>query len=128
MPGGMDRPYLKSSISHLEALFDQAQSDIESLRALDHELGHRTTDRATRLRSKVVGLLAPLSVTQVSAACRGRVPHPIASNSHRGRDRVSQNPDTRAAFTSSAEAGEGVGGSRHSVNGESGRSAIVPHT
>jgi hypothetical protein len=59
VPGGMDRPYLKSSISQLEALFDQAQSDVEALRALDHELGHRTTDRA---------------------------------NSHRGRDRVSQDP------------------------------------
>lgn len=71
MPGGMDRPYLKSSISQLEALFDQVQSDVEALRALDHELSHRTTDRATKLRSRVADLLARLSVRQVSAAVAG---------------------------------------------------------
>jgi hypothetical protein len=43
MPLEADRPYFKNSILQLEALFDQAESNIESLHALGHELSHRAT-------------------------------------------------------------------------------------
>ena len=71
MPGGVDRSYFKSSISQLEALFDRAQSDLVILRALDHELGYRKTDRATKLQSRVATRVATLSVKQVNAAVSG---------------------------------------------------------
>src|SRR5208337_4219393 len=71
VPGGGDRPYFKLSIAQLEALFDQAQADLIALRALEYELGYRTTDRATKLRSRVAGLVATLSIRQVSAAGGG---------------------------------------------------------
>jgi len=71
MPRGVDRSYFKSSISQLEALFDRAQSDLVILRALDHELGYRKTDRATKLQSRVATRVATLSVKQVNAAVSG---------------------------------------------------------
>src|SRR6266481_5423027 len=71
MPIEADRPYLKNSIVQLEALLDQAQSSIESLHALDHELSHRGTARAAKLRSRVADLLATLPVGQMSAVVGG---------------------------------------------------------
>jgi len=50
----LDRPYGKSSISELEAVFRRAKADPEILRRLDHELGYRATRRASKLRSMVV--------------------------------------------------------------------------
>jgi hypothetical protein len=81
MPGRVDRPYFKSSISQLEALSDQAQSNLVTLRALDHELGYRTTDRATKLKARVADRIATLSVRQVSAAVGGgsAISLPVAS-------------------------------------------------
>ena len=54
MPRSPDRPYGRSSISELEAIYRNARADAEILRLLDHELGHRTTKRASNLRSAVV--------------------------------------------------------------------------
>lgn len=71
MAGGADRPYFKSSISELEALFNKAQSDLEALQVLDHELRYRATDRAARLRTRVTDALAALSVRQISTAAGG---------------------------------------------------------
>jgi len=48
-----DRPYGSSSISELEAVFRHGKADAEILRKLDHELGHRSTKRALKLRSIV---------------------------------------------------------------------------
>ena len=42
MPRSPDRPYGRSSISELEAIYRNARADAEILRLLDHELGHRT--------------------------------------------------------------------------------------
>jgi hypothetical protein len=72
MPGEAVRPHFKSSILQLEALFDQAQSNTETLQALDHELGYRTTARAGKLRSKVSDLLATLSMRHLNAAVGDR--------------------------------------------------------
>ena len=54
MARSSDRPYGGSSISELEAVYRNARADTEVLRMLDHELGHRTTKRASRLRSAIV--------------------------------------------------------------------------
>jgi len=68
MPSTAHRPYFKSSIVQLENLFEQARSDIDVLRMLDHELGYRSTVRAASLRSKVSDLLANSSAGQVEEA------------------------------------------------------------
>ena len=54
MPGSSDRPYGRSSISELEAIFRRAKANAEVLRKLDHELGYRGTRRASKLHSMVV--------------------------------------------------------------------------
>jgi hypothetical protein len=54
MPGTLHRPYGRSSISELEAVFRKAKADPEILRMVDHELGYRATKRAAKLRSMVV--------------------------------------------------------------------------
>lgn len=71
MPGEVDRPHFKSSILELEALFDQGQTHVDTLRALEHELNYRTTARATKLRSRVTDLIAVLSVRQMKTAFGG---------------------------------------------------------
>jgi hypothetical protein len=53
MPVSSDRPYGKSSISEMEAVFRNAKADPEILRMLENELGHRRTNRALKLRSMV---------------------------------------------------------------------------
>lgn len=68
MPSWSDRPYRRSSISQLESLFRGAKGDTEALRTLDHELGHRTTERASRLRSMVAEGLAALRVKPAKVA------------------------------------------------------------
>jgi hypothetical protein len=45
----MYRPLFNSSIGDLERLFDENRDNPDWLRALDAELVHRTTERATRL-------------------------------------------------------------------------------
>jgi hypothetical protein len=75
MPSWSDRPYRRSSISQLESLFRGAKGDTEALRTLDNELGHRTTERASRLRSMVAEGLAALRVKPgVSRSDNGRAP------------------------------------------------------
>src|SRR4051794_22688435 len=54
MSRSSDRPYGRSSISELEAIFRRAKADAVVLRKLDHELGYRATKRSLRLRSMVV--------------------------------------------------------------------------
>ena len=71
MPGEVGQPYFKSSILELEALFDQGQTHVDTLRTLEHELSYRTTARATKLRSKVSELIAALSVRQMKTAVGG---------------------------------------------------------
>ena len=71
MPGEAERPHFKSSILQLETLFDQARTSIETLQALDHELGYRTTARAGKLRSNVSDLIETLSMRQMNAAVGG---------------------------------------------------------
>lgn len=71
MAGRAARPYFKHSITELEALFDQAQSDIKTLQILGHELGYRDTNRAARLRTRVTDSLAALTVDLPHAAPGG---------------------------------------------------------
>jgi hypothetical protein len=52
------RPYFRRSLSELEALFTNSQTERHVLQALDRELSHRATDRAARLRVEVSNALA----------------------------------------------------------------------
>jgi hypothetical protein len=56
----MVRKYFRSSIQELEVLLKDQNNSIDVLQALEDELTHRTTDRAARLRSKVIDRLAVL--------------------------------------------------------------------
>ena len=49
-----DRPYLRHSITQLEELFESTRSDSVVLANLVHELENRSTERAARLRFRVV--------------------------------------------------------------------------
>jgi hypothetical protein len=59
-----DRPYFRHSISELEALFTNSQTERQVLHALDRELSHRATDRAARLRADVSNALATCASTE----------------------------------------------------------------
>ena len=50
----MTRPYFKNSVADLEALFDRSRANEPILKAILHELGFRTTDRAQALRNRVL--------------------------------------------------------------------------
>lgn len=63
----MERPYFQHSISQLEALFEQSQSDPRVLAVLAHELQFRTMPRAAKLRAKVSEVLAITSIKQANA-------------------------------------------------------------
>jgi AAA domain len=78
MPRSSYRPYGRSSVSALEAIFRQERADAEILRKLDHELGYRATRRASKLRSMVIearGALAK-SVAIATSAALGEAPIP----------------------------------------------------
>jgi multidrug resistance efflux pump len=49
----MNRRYFRSSIHELESLFEHRKDDSSVLDALEHELAHRTTERAAKLRRRV---------------------------------------------------------------------------
>ena len=51
---GMTRKYFQSPIQELEALLNEHEDDVQVLRALQEELKHRTTERAARLRNRVM--------------------------------------------------------------------------
>ena len=68
MPSEANRPYFNSSILQIEALFDEGQTSVETLEALDYELSYRTTARAGRLRSKISDLIATRSIKPANRA------------------------------------------------------------
>ena len=72
MPSVAHRPHFKSSIVQLEALFNEAQSNIEALQTLDHELSCRSTVRAASLRSKISDQLTALSTRQMGRTVDGQ--------------------------------------------------------
>lgn len=75
MAGGEGRPYFKHSISQLESVFEQGQSDPRILGILAHELEFRATDRAVRLRARVAELMAAVSIKRVNiVGASGAVP------------------------------------------------------
>jgi hypothetical protein len=47
------RPYFRYTIEQLETLFETSEGDLRTLETLYHELQHRSTRRAVRLRSQV---------------------------------------------------------------------------
>jgi hypothetical protein len=50
----MTRKYFHSSIQELEALLNVPENNVQVLRELQEELKHRTTERAARLRNRVI--------------------------------------------------------------------------
>lgn len=98
MPGNDgDRPYFTFSIIQLESEFNRAQSTTEILQALDWELSHRKTDRATQLRSKVANALTTLPVGQtvptlVHEPINGFQETPDTAESRSFEDSISQQP------------------------------------
>lgn len=69
----MKRPYLNLGISELEHLFDTDDTDRVRLRIIDAELRHRSTDRANRLRARVVAALGGMpGEEERSGAGRGQ--------------------------------------------------------
>jgi hypothetical protein len=63
---GMTRKYFHSSIQELEASLNEHEGDVQVLRALQEELKHRTTERAARLRNRVMErLTASTSATSL---------------------------------------------------------------
>jgi hypothetical protein len=68
MPRLSDRPYGRSSVSELEAIFRKGRADAEILRKLDHELGYRGTRRASKLRSIVIEARAARTTTGMVAS------------------------------------------------------------
>lgn len=62
------RPYLQLGIEALENIFDNHSEDASTLRQLQRELAHRSTDRANRLKARVASaLLASLPSDLVKA-------------------------------------------------------------
>ncbi len=61
-----DRPYFRHSIEQLEELFETSQQDSAVLAALAHELEKRSTERASKLRSRVVKAKDTLATKQVN--------------------------------------------------------------
>src|SRR5215210_1674350 len=55
---GMSRPFFSWRIQDLEAELAERRDDVEFLRALIHELGFRSTDRASRLKAQATEALA----------------------------------------------------------------------
>lgn len=61
----MKRPHFQSRIPDLEALFDKSHNDRVVLEALLFELGHRSADRAQRLKQRVAQALGTLEKVPV---------------------------------------------------------------
>lgn len=80
------RPHFSAGIADLEALFDRHRNDHQTLSILLVELEHRSTDRSTDLRSRVVQALGtlPKDDTQNTASnAPGRTPGPQATEGQR---------------------------------------------
>lgn len=83
------RPYFRSSIDELQGLFDKARSDVQALRALEHELSFRRTPQAVKLRARVSDALKALAGAQPSGnpslvgTSSGVITPPEDSASHR---------------------------------------------
>ena len=58
----MNRRYSRSSIHELETLFENRKDDISVLKALQEELAHRKTERAAKLRDRVMMRLTQLGI------------------------------------------------------------------
>ncbi len=58
----MNRRYFRSSIHELETLFENRKDDGSVLKALQDELAHRKTERAAKLRGRVVTRLTQLGI------------------------------------------------------------------
>lgn len=58
----MNRRYFRSSIHELETLFENRKDDGSVLKALQDELAHRKTERAAKLRGRVVMRLTQLGI------------------------------------------------------------------
>jgi hypothetical protein len=79
VPQASDRPYFKSSIAELEALFKRAGYDLKILQALDRELGFRSSDRAQKLRPLVKARLTAPAAKPAAVAPIVRPPPVRAS-------------------------------------------------
>ncbi|HEY4171409.1 MAG TPA: hypothetical protein VGM42_00160, partial [Rhodopila sp.] len=101
--GGSERPYFQASIVQLEAMFDRNQSDIQTIEALDNELSFRIAERAARLRAKVAGELAAVSVRRAAVGSVGGV-----STSLERSTAVIASPCVSGATSSTAQADASV--------------------
>ena len=68
-----NRPYFQYSIAQLETLFCDSQSDIKILQQISHEVTHRSTSYAARLRSQVTHVLTTLSAREAAPAGPGEL-------------------------------------------------------
>lgn len=79
----MARKYFRSSIQELEVLFKDQNDSTDVLQALEDELTHRTTDRAARLRSKVIDRLTVLRKVEPSRKKPSQEPPPVPPHQSR---------------------------------------------
>lgn len=79
----MARKYFRSSIQELEGLFKDQNDSTDVLQALDDELTHRTTDRAARLRSKVIDRLTVLRKVEPPRKKPSQEPPPVPPHQSR---------------------------------------------
>lgn len=81
----MNRPFFNASIVELERQFEERAEEPEFLSALAHELEFRNTDRARRLKARVIDKVGPVeahitatsSLSVSDAAASNPVPVPI---------------------------------------------------
>jgi AAA domain len=80
----MNRRYLHSSIHELETLFENRKDEGSVLKALQDELAHRKTERAVKLRERVVMRLTQLETCPSASTLRQHPPQferaPIIKN------------------------------------------------
>lgn len=81
----MSRPLFHAQITTLEAEFDDRQRDAEYLHVLLEELGHRSSDRAIRLRTRVIAALEALAPPP-SVEERAGIAQPPVVGADRGAD------------------------------------------
>ena len=76
------RPYLSLGIVDLEKRFDQERDDADFLNRLLHELDHRTTQRAKKLRTRAIQAkgVAPKQKQVRKKTPQPQVPETVASN------------------------------------------------
>lgn len=86
----MARKYFRSSIQELEVLFKDQNDSIDVLQTLEDELTHRTTDRAARLRSKVIDRLTVLRKVVPPRKKPSQEPPPVPPHQSRPTSAMSE--------------------------------------